>query len=53
MWMQELLWVRRDERGQIVGIREKPPENEDIVPIAPRPGKGTAKEKSTAATVDQ
>jgi hypothetical protein len=31
-WEQELLWVKRDANGAIVGISETPPKKEDFIP---------------------
>ncbi|WP_177182484.1 hypothetical protein [Paenibacillus sp. OV219] len=35
-WTQELLWVKRNRDGVIVGIQEKTPQHGDIVPLVPR-----------------
>ncbi|MCY9704992.1 hypothetical protein M5X05_12310 [Paenibacillus alvei] len=34
-WMQELLWVRRDENGEMVRVSEDPPKEEDFIPTVP------------------
>jgi hypothetical protein len=34
-WEQELLWVKRNEAGVIIGISDKPPSSEDFIPTIP------------------
>ncbi len=34
--MQELIWVRRNDAGVIVGYSEKPPQTGDLIPTVPR-----------------
>lgn len=31
-WMQELLWVRRDDNGEIVRVSQDPPKEGDFIP---------------------
>lgn len=47
MWKQELLWVKRDERGQIIGVSEKPPANEDFIPSVPVARKGERRDQTS------
>jgi hypothetical protein len=34
-WMQELLWVRRDDNGEIVRVSQDPPKEGDFIPTVP------------------
>lgn len=35
-WMQELVWVKRNEQGVIIGYSEMLPEGADFIPTVPR-----------------
>lgn len=35
-WIQELMWVQRNESGVIVKYSEKPPESDDFIPYVPK-----------------
>ncbi|NMM52130.1 ORF6C domain-containing protein [Paenibacillus aquistagni] len=35
-WMQELMWVKRNEQGVIIGYSETLPEGVDFIPMVPR-----------------
>lgn len=39
-WVQELLWVQRNEQGVVIGISEKPPKTGDFIPTVPAKEKG-------------
>lgn len=41
-WAQELMWVKRNEQGVIVGISTVPPKSEDFVPTLPPKDVATA-----------
>lgn len=34
-WMQELVWVRRNDNGVIVGVSFDPPKTGDLIPTVP------------------
>ena len=38
-WVQELIWVRRNERGILINISEKPPQTGEMIPTMSLPSK--------------
>ncbi|MCG7410595.1 hypothetical protein MH117_24670 [Paenibacillus sp. ACRRX] len=48
-WMQELIWVRRNEQGVIIGTAEKLPPNVAFIPTVPH----TKKEPSAKGSIDK
>lgn len=34
-WAQELIWVRRNGAGAVIGYSEKPPQTGDMIPTMP------------------
>jgi len=37
-WAQELMWVKRNKQGVVIGVRELPPETENFIPTLPSKG---------------
>lgn len=42
LWVQELMWVRRNEHGVVIEFSEKLPDTNDFIPTFPRKRKAAS-----------